>query len=178
MTAAWAQYARAGNWPDADMLPLGHIGPVPGNGKPRETRFTPDEQTTLMTLWCMARSPLILGTNLTELDAPTLKLLTNRDVLAVDQMATRSGQVLRQGPVVAWTADLPANFPAGYTRALALFNTADEPITISTSFEAYQIEPATYRIRDAWAQKDLGTRGSIENLSLQPHASILWLLKR
>jgi hypothetical protein len=177
-TAAWAQYARAGNWPDADMLPLGHIGPVPGNGKPRETRFTPDEQQTLMTLWSMARSPLILGANLTQLDQPTLKLLTNRDVLAVDQMATRSSQVLRQGPVVAWTADLPANFPGGYTEALAIFNTGDQLITISTSFEAYGMYAATYGVRDAWAQRDLGKEPSIENLSIEPHASVLWLLKK
>jgi hypothetical protein len=177
-TAAWAQYSRPGNWPDADMLPLGHLGPVPGYGKPRETRLTPDEQQTLMTLWSMARSPLVLGANLTQLDPPTLKLLTNRDVLAVDQLATRSGQVLRSGPVIAWLADLPANFPGGYTTALAIFNIADQLITISTSFEAYNLEPTTYRVRDAWAQKDLGPKPSVENLSLPPHASVLWLLKK
>jgi hypothetical protein len=176
-TAAWAPYARPGNWPDADMLPLGHIGPVPGLGKPRDTRFTPDEQHTLMTLWSIARSPLILGANLTELDQPTLDLLTNRDVLAVNQLATRSGQVLHQGPVVAWTADLPANFPGGYTNALALFNTGDDSMTISTSFEAYRIDPATYQVRDAWAGRDLGKKTAIENMSMEPHASVLWLLK-
>ena len=177
-TAAWAKYARPGNWPDADMLPLGHIGPVPGEGKPRETRFTPDEQQTLMTLWSMARSPLILGANLTELDAASLKLLTNGDVLAIDQLATHSGQVLHQGPVVAWTADLPASFPGGYTKALAVFNTADELITISTSFEAYGIDATTYHVRNAWAERDVGNKGSVENLSIQPHASVLWLLKK
>ncbi len=177
-TAAWTPYTRPGNWPDADMLPLGHIGPVPGYGKPRETRFTPDEQQTLMTLWSMARSPLILGANLTELDPATLKLLTNRDVLAIDQLATHSGQVLHQGPVVAWTADLPATFPGGYTKALAVFNTADELITISTSFEAYGIDATTYHVRNAWAERELGNKGSVENLSIEPHASVLWLLKK
>ena len=177
-TAAWAKYARPGNWPDADMLPLGHIGPVPGEGRPRETRFTPDEQQTLMTLWSMARSPLILGANLTQLDRPTLELVTNRDVLAVDQLATRSGQVLRQGPIVAWTADLPANFPGGYGEALAIFNTGDQLITISTSFEAYGIVASTYQVRDAWAQREMGKKSSVENLSIEPHASVLWLLKK
>jgi alpha-galactosidase len=177
-TAAWAQYAKPGNWPDADMLPLGHIGPVPGYGKPRATRFTPDEQQTLLTLWCMARSPLILGANLTQLDDATLKLLTNRDVLAIDQTATRSAQVLHAGSIIAWLADLPATFPGGYTEALALINTGDNFITISTSFEAYGLEPATYQVRDAWAGKNLGKLKSIENLSLEPHTSILWLLKK
>jgi hypothetical protein len=177
-TAAWAQYAKPGNWPDADMLPLGHLGPVPGYGKPRDTRLTPDEQQTLLTLWCMARSPLILGANLTQLDQPTLKLLTNRDVLAIDQLATRSGQVMRSGAIIAWTADLPATYPGGYTQALAIFNTGDQATTVSTSFEAYSIDRATYRVRDAWAAKDLGSKSSIENLSIEPHASVLWLLKR
>lgn len=177
-TAAWAQYARPGNWPDADMLPLGHIGPVPGYGKPRETRFTPDEQQTLLTLWSMARSPLILGANLTQLDAATLKLLTNRDVLAIDQLATRSGQVLHEGGIIAWTADLPASFPGGYTTALAIFNTGDQFITISTSFEAYGLQAKTYHVRDAWAQRELGKKSSIENLAVEPHASVLWLLKK
>jgi hypothetical protein len=67
-TAAWAQYAKPGNWPDADMLPLGELRPSPGDGAPRTTRLTLTEQQTMLTLWAMARSPLILGANLTLLD--------------------------------------------------------------------------------------------------------------
>ena len=183
-TATWAPYAGPGHWPDADMLPLGHLGPVPGWGKPRDSRLTATEQQTVMTLWSMARSPLIIGANLTEMNDATLKLLTNADVLAIDQTATRSGEVLhaegvaRSGNVVVWTADLPEGFPGGYTQALALFNTGDQLVTISTSFEAYRIDSATYHVRDAWAERDLGKHTSIENLSLDPHASTLWLLKK
>jgi alpha-galactosidase len=177
-TAAWAQYAKPGNWPDADMLPLGEISPVPGYGKPRTTRLTPVEQQTLITLWSMARSPLILGANLTLIDDPTQKLLTNRDVIAVDQTATRSSQVLHNGDIIAWTADLPADFPGGYTQALALFNVGEGPVTITTSFEAYGFEDATYHVRDAWTGKSLGHLKSIESLSLEPHASTLWLLHK
>ncbi len=83
--AAWAPYAGPGHWPDADMLPLGQLRPEPGDGKARASRLTPDEQRTELTLWSIARSPLILGANLTLLDAPTLALLTNREVLAIDQ---------------------------------------------------------------------------------------------
>ena len=172
-TAAWAPSSKPGNWPDADMLPLGELRPVPGEGQARSTRLTPTEQQTMLTLWAMARSPLILGANLTLLDEPTFRLLTNRDVLAIDQTATRSGQVLHSGDIIAWTADLPDG-----TQALAIFNVGEGVITITTSFEAYGLDDATYHVKDAWTGKALGKLKSIENLSLEPHASTLLLLKK
>src|SRR5258707_9563041 len=108
-----------------------------------------------MTLWAMARSPLIVGANLTQMDDATFKLLTNRDAIAIDQMPTRSGEALHLGDVIAWTADLPANFPDGYTSALALFNVAEGVVTISTSFDAYGLDDATYRWQAEWAGKNL-----------------------
>lgn len=172
-TAAWAPSSKPGTWPDADMLPLGELRPVPGEGQARSTRLTPTEQQTMLTLWAMARSPLILGANLTLLDEPTFRLLTNRDVLAIDQTATRSGQVLHSGDIIAWTADLPDG-----TQALAIFNVGEGVITITTSFEAYGLDDATYHVKDAWTGKALGKLKSIENLSLEPHASTLLLLKK
>jgi hypothetical protein len=180
-TAAWAPFTKPGNWPDADMLPLGHLGPVPGDGKERDTRFTPTEQRTLLTLWAMARSPLILGANLTQLDDATLKLITNKDVISVDQTATRSGQVMHNGDIVAWTADLPPDpandAPHGFI-ALALFNTGESQMVIDSSFEAFNIDAATYRVKDAWTGKSLGKLKSVPNLTLEPHACILWLLRK
>ena len=159
------------------MLPLGHIGPVPGEGKPRETRFTPVEQQTLITLWSMARSPLILGANLTQLDAATLKLITNRDVLRIDQTAIRSGQVMRAGNIIAWTANLPADSPDG-SIALAIFNAGDSPVVADSSFAAYKLDAAAYHIKDAWTGKTLGKLKTLPKLTLEPHASILYLLKK
>jgi hypothetical protein len=176
--AAWAQYAKPGNWPDADMLPIGELRPSPGDGAPRTTRLTPTEQQTMMTLWAMARSPLILGANLTLLDDATLKLLTNPDVIAIDQMATRSGQELHSGDIIAWTADLPADFPGGYTAALAFFNLGEEQVIVNSSFEAYNLDPAVYRVRDAWTGKSSAKVKSIQTLAVEPHASVLWLLKK
>ncbi len=83
--ASWVASVKPGNWPDADMLPLGTLGPSPGWGSPRKTRLTQDEQRTLMTLWAIARSPLIVGANLTELDDWTETLLTNKDMIAMNQ---------------------------------------------------------------------------------------------
>jgi hypothetical protein len=176
-TAAWAQYAKPGNWPDADMLPLGELRPVPGDGQPRTTRLTPTEQQTMLTLWAMARSPLILGANLTLLDDATLKLLTNPDLIRIDQTAARSSQVMHDGDIIAWTADLPPDSPDGST-ALALVNTGESQVVLDSSFEAYNLEDTTYRVKDVWTGKTLPKVKSVQSLTLEPHAAILWLLKK
>ena len=106
-TAAWAKYAGPGHWPDADMLPIGELRPEPGWGEARASRLTPDEQRTELTLWSMARSPLIVGANLTLLDAPTLALLTNRDLIAIDQTSTKSFELLQEADLTVWQAELP-----------------------------------------------------------------------
>ena len=146
-----------------------------------------------MTLWSIGRSPLILGANLTLLDDATRKLLTAPGVLRVDQTATASREALHDGATIAWTADLPAKLPAtlpsalrpakhsdadGATKALALFNTGDAPITIANNFSAYGLDPANYKVIDAWSGKPLGRMKSVTNLTLPPHASALWLLKK
>ena len=83
--AKWVPYVRPGNWPDADMLPWGSLTPHPGWGEPRQSRETPDEQRTEFTLWAIARSPLILGANLTKLDDFTRSLMTNQSMLFMNQ---------------------------------------------------------------------------------------------
>jgi alpha-galactosidase len=176
--AAWARYAGPGHWPDADMLPLGELRPVPGEGKPRSSRLTPAEARTQMTLWAMARSPLIVGANLTLLDGTTRALITNPDVIGVDQKATGSREASHSGEMIAWTADLPGGFPGGYTKALALFNMGEGAQTVNSSFEAYGLDATTYTAKDAWAGKVLGKVKSVENLTVEPHATVLWLLRK
>ncbi|HWA88024.1 MAG TPA: glycoside hydrolase family 27 protein [Opitutus sp.] len=117
--AAWNRYRSPGAWPDADMLPLGNLGQ-------RTTRFTPDEQRTLLTLWSIARSPLMHGGDLTKTDPATLALLTNDEVLAVNQHSTNNRPLFHRDDLVAWTADVP-NSPDKY---LAVFNARDRiPLT-------------------------------------------------
>ncbi len=96
----WTPFRGPGHWPDAGMLPLG----VLDLGR-RSTRFTRDEQLTLMTLWCIARSPLMFGGDLTRLDAWTLSLLTHREVLTVNQCSTGNRQLFRNGDCIAWVAE-------------------------------------------------------------------------
>lgn len=112
----WNPHRAPGTWPDADMLPLGVID----HGR-RRTRFTPDEQRTLMTLWSIARSPLIHGGDMTKTDADTLKLLTNDEVIAVNQRSEGNRPLFDQDGLIAWTA----NVPGSADRYLALFNTRD-----------------------------------------------------
>ena len=114
--ARWNPHRRPGAWPDADMLPLGTLA----LGE-RTTNFTPEEQTTLLTLWSIARSPLMLGADLTRLDDATLALVTNDEVLAVNQRSAGNRPCLNRDDWVAWTADAPGT-PDRY---LAVFNLRD-----------------------------------------------------
>ncbi|MDR3745325.1 MAG: glycoside hydrolase family 27 protein [Acidobacteriaceae bacterium] len=172
-TAAWAQYAKPGNWPDADMLPIGQLSPVPGEGKARASRLTPDEQQTMLSLWAMARSPLILGANLTQLDEPTRKLITNEDFIRIDQTSTRSGQVMHNGGMIAWTSDL-----ANGETALALFNVGESQLVIDSSFEVFGLDDAVYHVKDVWTGKTIPKAKAVQGLTLEPHSCILWLLKK
>lgn len=131
----------------------------------------------MLTLWSVARSPLVLGANLTLLDDTTRDLLTNRDVLAVNQKTTASREALHAGGVIGWTADLPAGFPGGYTTALAIFNTADEATTVNSQFAAYGLDGKAFAVKDAWSGKPLGKMASVKELQLAAHGCALWLLK-
>ncbi|AHJ98273.1 NPCBM/NEW2 domain-containing protein [Hymenobacter swuensis] len=120
----WAPYIGVGAFPDADMLPLGRLGIRAERGDDRMTRFTRDEQYTLMSLWSIFRSPLMFGGDLPSNDAFTLSLLTNKDVLAVNQRSTHNRQLFREHNLIAWTADDPATGD----KFLALFNAQDQEL--------------------------------------------------
>jgi alpha-galactosidase len=170
--AAWAPYAKPGNWPDADMLPLGQLSPAPGEGKARASRLTPDEQRTELTLWSIARSPLILGANLTQLDAATLALLTNRNLIAINQTATKSVELLHHNDFIVWQANL-----SNHKIALALFNIGNSPMHLNRAFG--ELSPTLgkqpWNVRDVWAGKDLGQEPGVTT-DLPPHSSLLLLL--
>lgn len=120
----WSPYIRPGAFPDADMLPLGRLGIRAERGDDRMTRFTRDEQYTLMSLWSIFRSPLMFGGDLPSNDAFTLSLLTNKDVLAVHRNSTNNRQLFRKDNLIAWTADDPTTGD----KFLALFNAQDQEL--------------------------------------------------
>jgi hypothetical protein len=105
----WSKYTAPGTWPDADMLPLGKISIRGERGAPRMTNFTEEEQFTLMSLWSIFKSPLMFGGNLPDNDAFTQSLITNKEVLYVNQHSTNNKQHSNDSQWVVWTADDPAN---------------------------------------------------------------------
>ncbi|GAA0549144.1 hypothetical protein FHS83_001082 [Rhizomicrobium palustre] len=138
--AEWSQYAKPGNWPDADMLPFGSLTPNPGWGEARQSRLTPEETKSWFTLWAIARSPLILGANLTKLDEPLKALLTNKELIAVNQTAWESHAVnYKSGDtLVVWEAKTgPREKPVVYR---AYFNLAKTDVDLSISLT----EPKKY----------------------------------
>jgi len=118
----------------------------------------------------MARSPLIVGANLTLLDQNTLRLLTNRDVLSIDQTATASRQVLRDGDLVVWTADLP-----GDRHAVAAFNLGEKPMTVDRELASLGLHEDQYNAKNAWTGERLHVSSRV-TATLEPHASIVLVL--
>lgn len=102
--ARWAPHQRPGGWADADMLPLGRIGIRAERGHPRDSRLTRDEQRTLMSLWVLGRSPLMMGGHLPETDEETFALLSNPKVLRILRDSVDNAEVHRDGDLRLWRA--------------------------------------------------------------------------
>jgi alpha-galactosidase len=159
----WNPHRAPGAWPDADMLPLGRL--AMGS---RDSKFTADEQRTLMTLWAIARSPLIMGGDLRQLDAATLALLTNRDVLAVNQRSSDNQPHFIEDGTHVWSAR-----PEGSRdRYLAVFNITDAAKQISLRWLDLGID-APARIRDLWTGKVSEPDRERISATLPAHGSLL-----
>ena len=169
--ARWAPLAQPGRWPDADMLAIGYLGPKPGWGQSRWTRLTHAEQRTYMTLWCIARSPLMIGGNLTRMNAWTLSLLDNSEVIAVDQHASDAHQVLDRNGFVVWVS----RPQVGGGWYLAAFNLRPRVRTLTVSWPALSLAGARYRVRDLWSHRELGSEARLR-ARLAAHGSVLYRL--
>ena len=142
----WQDHVKPGRWPDCDMLPLGTVGK--GFGQERQTGFSRDEQRTMMTLWCVFRSPLMLGAELTKLDAWTLSLITNADVLRLEKHGTDARQVSRNENEAVWCC---RDDETGAVYA-ALFNLTDTAREITVPLR--QIEAASGTARELWSGEE------------------------
>lgn len=168
----WTPYRIAGAWPDADMLPLGIVE------FDRPTRFTRDEQITLMTLWSIARSPLIHGGDMTRTDPFTLSLLTNDEVLAVNQHSAHNRQLFRTDDgLIAWVADAED----GRAKYLAVFDTRDASAA-ATGSRPVPVELAALglqgqvQVRDLWSHTPLEPVSGTFKPQVAPHGARLFRL--
>ncbi|WP_226831890.1 glycoside hydrolase family 27 protein [Brachybacterium sp. FME24] len=131
--ARWAPHSGPDGWADGDMLPLGRIGIRAERGEARDDLLTPDERRTLITLWVIARSPLMVGGDLPGSDPETIALLQNADVLAVHRDSHGAREVFREGPLVLWTATGSSGVDGADAAPhfVAAFNVGEEPLAIA-----------------------------------------------
>jgi hypothetical protein len=169
LLSVWGGAGRPGAWPDADMLPLGHIGLRAERGGDRTSRFTHDEAQTVMSLWSIAQSPLMFGGDLPTSDPFTISLLTNDEVLAVDQSGSHGYPFWQSGARVAWVADTPKE----NSKYLGVFNAGDRPGEIRVDWGALRL-PDRCVLRDLWQKQDLGKIEKGFTFRLPPHGSGLF----
>ena len=159
----WCVHAAPGHWPDADMLPLGALRQC--DSADGWTRFTPTEQQTMMTLWCMMRSPLMIGAEMTKNDPFTLSLLTNAEVLEILRESHCAHPLYTTDEESAWIA--PRKDGNGFY--LALFNLSDKKRTIAAVPEGAE----GMKAKELWTGKPVRVHGGIRS-SLPAHGSALY----
>ena len=164
----WCIHAGPGHWPDADMLPVGALRQC---DDPSEwTHFTHAEQRTMMTLWSMMRSPLMIGAELSKNDEFTLKLLTNADVLSIGRESFCGHPLLTTDEESIWLA--PRQDGRGIY--VALFNLCDKMRRVSVSLSDIGMHDA--QATELWSGE---TRSVREELSaeLAAHDACVFLLR-
>ena len=159
----WEGVGGPGHWPDCDMIQIGKLskrGPV---GNERYSRFTEDEEYTHMSFWCIYRSPLMLGGNLPENREQELKLITNDEVLAVNQNGANPRQLYKKNGAMVWYSHLPGTKDI----YVGLFNIGDIDQPINVDFAALGLK-GKIKVRDLWMKKDTGwfTKGYQQNIHL------------
>ncbi len=168
----WSPYVAEGCFPDCDMLPLGHLsirGCEHGVGE-RMTRLTKEEQRTMMTLWCIFRSPLMLGCELIDMDPWTQSLITNPEVLELLKASRNAREVLRSYDLILWRAeDEEGNIYA------AVFNIINWEDSFCVSLDKLGIE-GKVSVRDMWERKELGECEGSLTVTLKAHEGKLFKL--
>ena len=177
----WSPFIGDGRWPDADMLPVGELclGDFPAGTAPRKqhkSSFTPEEQRAMISLWCIARSPLMWGGDPLTSDEDTYRLLTNPEILAVNQHSARNRQIVARpfSPPFnerVWIAEIPGS----EDKYLGFFNLNDTPTTIDFTFSDDYLAHCQ-EVRDLWERKDLGLFYGSFSVRLAPHEGRLYRL--
>ena len=163
----WCTHSGPGHWPDADMLPVGALRQCYDGSENEWTHFTEDELVTMMSLWCMMRSPLMLGGELTKNDEFSYKLMTNKDVLDIEKLTHCAHQLYRTEDEIAWIA--PRKDGNGVY--VALFNISDKKKTVSFSPDKYDIENYS-SAKELWSGKKIKLSDEI-NVKINKHGAVI-----
>jgi alpha-galactosidase len=181
----WADNARPGHWNDPDMLVLGHVG---WSKNLHPSNLTADEQYLHITLWSLLSAPMLIGCPIERMDDFTPSLLTNDEVLAINQDAlgkqarlvdTQGGEEkyenVRQGRETQYKS-----YPRGQvwlkeledgSRAVGLINAGNSELTIKADFKKLKLAgPQT--VRDVWRQKDIGSVDGAYETTVAPHGVV------
>jgi hypothetical protein len=166
--AEWNPHVAPGSWPDADMLPFGSLFPHAGWGQPRHSRLSEAETRTAFTLWSIARSPLILGGNLTEADAWLQPMLMNRSVLALNQ-ADRVSRPLAPLPAALGDAKVWVSGPRGKAfDTVAIFNVSEAPLQVNSAWSSFGFGVGPRAACDLWTGKAIGAATNVR-WTIAPH---------
>ncbi len=162
----WCTHSGAGHWPDADMLPIGAIRQ--DYDKSGCTKFTQDEQVTMLTLWSIFRSPLMIGGEMTKFDDFTMGLVTNKEILKMHKNSRNSHQVWRKEingtEHILWTS---TDCEGGVY--IAIFNTGDSGSSITLNLEDAEINTAD--VLELWSGKEIAKGVSSIDVKLPSHGA-------
>lgn len=168
--ADWAPHAAPGHWPDPDMLPLGRIALRTFRaGDERDSALKPDEQRTMMTLWCIARAPLMFGGDLRQLDEPTRALITNDAVLSVQKNSKASRQICRDKENIQWVSE-PTE---GNGLWVATFNIGEQTQKQEVDLAALGLG-GTNQAKELWTGQIYESLKASLEVKLEPHACALY----
>lgn len=168
----WYAYVGDGKWPDCDMLPVGRLMVTHRKLGSRYTRFTHDEQITMLNLWCVFRSPLMIGAEMRDNDEFTLSLLTNRDLLAINQHGARPLPVRCEKDEAVWQNTLEDGTPVA-----ALFNLTETDRRVTVSLRELGLT-GRWALYDVWRHETVGETEDGISVDLSPTASTVYLLRK
>ncbi len=160
------KFAGPGHWNDPDMLVVGYVG---WSSRVRPTRLAPNEQYTHISLWCLLCSPLLIGCDMTKLDEFTLNLLTNDEVLEVNQdpLGRQAARIAKDGTLEIWTKDLEDG-----SKAVGLFNRGEDAASMTLKWTEVGVS-GSQPVRDLWRQQDLGKFAGQFQTSVPRHGVVL-----
>jgi alpha-galactosidase len=161
------KFAGPGHWNDPDMLVVGMVGWGPSL---HSTKLSPNEQYTHISLWALQSAPLLIGCDMTQMDDFTLGLLTNDEVIAVNQdpLGKPAGRITKPGPgEEIWGRDLEDG-----SKAVGLFNLGELPVDVTVKWSDLGLS-GPQQVRDLWREKDLGTQAESFTVNVPRHGSYL-----